>query len=49
MFGRRRKVAEVWQNLIGNSIGVVGREQGNSLARTIMEADNIIIMIYSQN
>ena len=42
MLGRRRKVAEVWQNLVGNSIGVVSREQGNSLARTVVEAGNTI-------
>ena len=49
MFGRRRKAAEVWQNLVGNSIGVVGGERGNLLAGTVVEAGNTIIVIYSQN
>ena len=49
MFGRRRKAAEVRQNLVGNSIGVVDRGQGNSLAGTVAEACNTIIVIYSQN
>ena len=49
MFGRRRKAAEVRQNLVGNSIGVVGRERGNSLVETVAEADNTIIVIYSLN
>ena len=49
MFGRQRKVAEVGQNLVGNSIGVVGGEQGNSLARTVAEAGKTIIGIYSRN
>ena len=45
MFGRWRKVAEVRQNLVGNSIGVVGREHGNLLAGTVAEAGNTIIVI----
>ena len=49
MFGRRLKAAEVWQNLVGNSIGVVGGEWGNLLAGTVADADNTIIVIYSQN
>ena len=48
-FERRRKVAEVRQNLVGNSIGVFGGEQGNSLARTVAEADKTVIGIYSRN
>ena len=49
MFGRQRKVAEVRQNLVGNSIGVVGGERSNLLAGTVVEADKTIIGIYSQN
>ena len=49
MFGRRRKAADVRQNLVGNSIGVVGRERGNSLAGTVAEAGNTIIVIYLRN
>ena len=49
MFGRRRKAAEVWQNLVGNSIGVVGGEWGNSLVGTVVEAGNTIRVIYSRN
>ena len=49
MFGRWRKEAEVRQNLIGNSIGVVGGERGNSLAGIVAEAGNTIIVIYSRN
>ena len=49
MFGRRRKAAEVRQNLVGNNIGVVGGERGNLLAGTVTEAGNTIIVIYLQN
>ena len=42
-------MAEVWQNLVGNSIRIVGGERGNSLAGTIAEAGNTIIVIYSRN
>ena len=49
MFGRWRKVAEVQENLVGNSIGVVGGEQGNSLAGIAAEASNTIIVIYLRN
>ena len=49
MFERWRKVAEVRQNLVGNSIGVVGGEQSNSLVGTVTEANNTIIVIYSRN
>ena len=49
MFGRRLKVAEVRQNPVGNSIGVVGGERGNLLAGTVAEASKTIIRIYSRN
>ena len=49
MFGRWRRAAEVRQNLVGNSIGVVGGEWGNLLAGTVVEAGNTIIVIYSRN
>ena len=49
MFGRRRKVAEVRQNLVGNSIRVIGGERDNSLARIVVEASNTIIVMYSRN
>ena len=42
-------MAEVRQNLVGNSIGVFGGEQGNSLAGTVAEAGKTIIGIYSRN
>ena len=42
-------MAEVRQNLVGNSIGVFDGEQGNSLARTVTEAGKTIIGIYSRN
>ena len=42
-------MAEVRQNLVGNSIGVFGGEQGNSLAGSVAEASKTIIGIYSQN
>ena len=42
-------MAEVQQNLVGNSIGVVGGERDNSLAGTVVEACKTIIGIYSQN
>ena len=47
MFGRRRKAAEIWQNLVGNSIEVIGEERGNLLVGTVVEAGNTIIVIYS--
>ena len=49
MLRRRRERAEVQQNLVGNSIRVVGGERGNLLARTVAEAGNTVIVIYSQN
>ena len=49
MFGRRWKAAEVWQNPVGNSIGVVSGEWGKSLARIVAEACNTIIVIFSEN
>ena len=42
-------MAKVRQNLIGNSIGVFGGEQGNSLAGIVAEAGKTIIGIYSRN
>ena len=42
-------MAEVQQNLVGNSIGVFGGKQGNSLAGTVVEAGKTIIGIYSRN
>ena len=42
-------MAKVRQNLVGNSIGIVSGERGNSLAETIAEAGNTIIVIYSRN
>ena len=42
-------MAEIRQNLVGNSIGVFGKEQGNSLAGTAAEAGKTIIGIYSRN
>ena len=42
-------MAEVWQNLVGNSIGVVGGERGNLLGGTVVEAGKTIIGIYSRN
>ena len=39
-------MAEVRQNLVGNSIEVFGGEQGNSLAGTVAEACKTIIGIY---
>ena len=42
-------MAKVRQNLVGNSIGIFGGEQGNSLAGTVAEAGKTIIGIYSQN
>ena len=42
-------MAEVRQNLVGNSIGVVGRERDNSLAETVAKVDKTIIGIYSRN
>ena len=49
MFGRQRKAAKVRQNVVGNSIGVVGGERGNWLAGIVAEAGNTIIVIYSRN
>ena len=43
------KAAELRQNLVENSIGVVGGERGNSLARAVAEAGNAIIVIYLRN
>ena len=42
-------MAEVRQNLVENSIGVVGGERGNSLVGTVPEASKTIIGIYSRN
>ena len=42
-------MAEVRQNLVGNSIGVFGGEQGISLAGTVAEAGKTLIGIYSRN
>ena len=42
-------MAEVRQNLVGNSIGVFDGEQSNLLAGTVAEAGKTIIGIYSRN
>ena len=42
-------MAKVWQNLVKNSIRVVGGERGNSLVETVVEVGKTIIGIYSRN